>query len=81
MTGPVTIVLRVTRPGERATALLEDLAVRLRRGDVTPGARGYVRITYDDKTRVEAWDCVRAALDELADDWAGYLRLSGRSES
>lgn len=79
MTLPVTIVVRVIRPGRRATVLREDLAVRLRHASVVPGAWGYVRVTFDDKLASEAWDCVRAALDDLARDWSEYLYLAPRA--
>jgi hypothetical protein len=80
MTRTVEIVVHVIHTG-RATALLEDLAVRLRHDGLVQDEQGYVRITFYDVTADEAWDRVRAALDKLPPDRDDYLQLSDRPAS
>lgn len=75
----VSTVVHVIRPGDRATALLAELAARLHRGTLAPHAHGHVRILFDNvDTSAEAWDRVREALDAAGGDWNDDLHLNAR---
>lgn len=77
MVALVPIVVHVTKPGGRATALLADLAVRLHRGTLTPDEHDCVRIVFNDVgTSAEAWALVREALDAVGGDADDHLHLN-----
>lgn len=78
----VPIVVHVTQVGDRATALLADLAVRLHRGTLTPDEHGCVRILFDDvDTSAEAWDAVHEALEAVGGDWHDHLHMNALPHS
>jgi len=75
---PLTaIVVRVTRPGERADELLAAVAKQLGRASLTPDASGHVRILLEE-SETAAWQHVQDALDTAGDDWREHLDVNPR---
>jgi len=75
---PLTaIVVRVTRPGERADELLAAVAKQLGRATPIPDASGHVRILLEE-SETAAWQHVQDALDTAGDDWREHLDVNPR---
>jgi len=75
---PLTaIVVRVTRPGERADELLAAVAKQLGRASLTPDASGHVRILLEE-SETAAWQHVQDALETAGDDWREHLDVNPR---
>jgi hypothetical protein len=75
---PLTaIVVHVTHPGDRANALLADVAGRLGRQTPTADDRGHVRLLLQEPAGA-AWDHVHDALDVAGDDLHEHLHLNPR---
>jgi hypothetical protein len=73
----VVITLRIIRKGPRTTAILEDLAARLRQRTLEPNERGAIEVRLGGRAP-RAWEEVRDALDAAGDDWRQWLHLAPR---
>jgi hypothetical protein len=75
---PLTaIVIHVTRPGERAAALVAAATSHLGRETPPADERGHIRILLEEPEGA-AWDRVHDALDAAGDDWQEHLHINAR---
>jgi hypothetical protein len=75
---PLTaIIVQVTRPGDRADALLTAIARQLGRETPSADERGHVRFLLELREG-EAWDRVHDALDAADADWHHDLSMNPR---
>ena len=71
------IVIHVTRPGERAAALVAAASSELGREVPAADERGHIRILLEEPQGA-AWDRVHDALDAAGDDWHEHLHMNAR---
>jgi hypothetical protein len=67
------------RQSERTARLLERVAERLHKEQLTP-QNGHVDILFTDATAGEAWDAVEKALNESDPDWRELVTIEPRRE-